>query len=111
MLLIDGAPDADDMHDRKDLGATVVVSLDRFEIRKHPVDVRRSFQKAGRRTRTDKRIDLAAGEHLRKITIMRNRFQIDIGRQGNRRTLFAARIFRTALSPSDTVELDAIFVL
>src|ERR1700733_9447424 len=99
----------DDVHDRKDAGRAVVISLDRHVILEQPRDVRVSVLETIGRMRRQYRVDLTLDQHPAQA-LCRRRCQANAGRQIERYLFAAAGLVDARLNPLDAGKVDTVLI-
>src|SRR5262245_61572748 len=111
MRLMEVAADGDEMHDREDAGAPVIVLLHLAIVREHARNVRVRAD-ALARTRADHRVDVAVGQELaQRLARLVDLYGGLPEERHDGRIAVRAGLPERALHPADFSELDAVFVL
>src|SRR5262245_3686925 len=100
----------DDVHDRPHPGSPIVGLLHLEVIREQPHHVRVALQERVGRTRDQRAIDLARGDHLAQGLVAHAR-ELDPLRDGELDLLDAAGLVGAGLVPMDVLELDAVLIV
>ncbi len=100
----------DDVHDRPDLGAGVVLLVHLQKVGKQPMDVGMALQEAVRRPGDDGAVDLAGGEQLAE-GLVGDAGDLDAGWQVELDLLDAAGLVGAGLIPVHLRQLDADLVV
>ena len=103
--------DADQVHDRKQLGLLVVGDFRLAGVGKQPRDMRLAGKERGRRARGEQRIKFAVAQHADQRLVVRDGFQVEARDRLERRAFLAAGLLLAAAAPMNFRRLHAVFVL